>query len=66
MKITAFIGRIMKIMNNNLIIMNKYRVVYETINGKTKVVNVECQNLEGAEEKVYYNYPDCLQVLSIN
>ena len=46
--------------------MNKYRVVYETINGKTAVVNVECKTAEDAEVKVYYNYPDCLQVLSVN
>ena len=46
--------------------MNKYRVVYETINGKTKVVEVESKDAEDAEVKVYYNYPDCLQVLSVN
>ena len=46
--------------------MNKYRVVYETIDGNTKVVTVECKDAEDAEVKVYYNYPDCLQVLSVN
>ena len=49
-----------------MINMNKYRVVYETINGKTKVVNVECKDAEDAEVKVYYNYADCLQVLSVS
>lgn len=46
--------------------MNKYRVVYETINGKTRVITVECNNEEDAETTVYNNYADCLQVLNVN
>ena len=42
--------------------MDKFRIVYETIDGKTKVVTVEARDREDAEVKVYYNYPDCLQV----
>ena len=45
--------------------MNKYRVVYETLYGKTKTVTVECKDAEDAEVKVYYNYADCMQVLSV-
>ena len=44
----------------------KFRVVYETIDGKTKSVNVESRDKNDAEVKVYYNYPDCLQVISVN
>lgn len=45
--------------------MNKFRVVYETINDGTKVVMVEGRDVEDAEAKVYHNYVDCLQVLSV-
>ena len=46
--------------------MNKYRVVYETLNGKTEVITVECNNEEDAEAAVYNNCADCLQVLNVN
>jgi hypothetical protein len=42
--------------------MEKFRVVYETIDGQTKAVTVEARDADDAEVKVYYNYPDCLQV----
>lgn len=45
--------------------MNKFRVIYEDINGQTKQVVVECKDRDDAEVKVYYNYPDCLRVINI-
>lgn len=45
--------------------MNKFRVVYETINGQTKVVNVMAKDAADAESKVYNNYADCLQVINV-
>jgi len=46
--------------------MNKFRVVYETIDGQTKVINVEAKDAEDAEVKVYYTYADCLQVKNVS
>jgi len=43
----------------------KFKVVYETINGNTKTVSVESKNIEDAEVKVYYTYPDCFRVISV-
>ena len=46
--------------------MEKFRVVYETLDGKTKVVTVEARDKEDAEVKVYYNYADCLQITNVS
>ena len=46
--------------------MNKFRVVYETIDGQTKVVDVVAKDTEDAEVKVYYSYADCLQVKNVS
>lgn len=46
--------------------MNKFRVVYETIDGNTKVIEVLGKNAEEVEEKVFCNQADCLQVLSVS
>ena len=46
--------------------MNKYRVVYETINGQTKGIEVMAKDAKDAESKVYNNYADCLQVINVS
>ena len=45
--------------------MNRFKVIYEDINGGNKTVTVVAEDKETAAVTVYNNYPDCLQVLSI-
>ena len=46
--------------------MNKFRVVYETINGQVRGVEIVAKDPEDAESKVYNNYADCLQVINVS
>lgn len=46
--------------------MNKFNVIYETINGQVRGVEVVAKDSEDAESKVYNNYADCLQVINVN
>lgn len=46
--------------------MKQYKVVYESINGGSKVVIVNSESKEKAEDFTLSHYPDCLQVLTIS
>ena len=44
----------------------KFRVVYENLSGKTRIIEVISSSAEDAENKVLCGYPDAFQVLTVD
>ena len=44
--------------------MKVFKVIYESLNGATKVVRVSAPSEKDVVEYVFNRYPDCFQVIS--
>ena len=45
--------------------MKRFKVIYESLSGQEKCVQVSGRTKEDAEDYVLCNYPDCLQVITV-